>query len=168
MSLSICSECTGQVSDKAISCPHCGNPINPVQYNKSGKIRFSYEWKSKSDFLGFPLVHVAVGRNKKTGRLMVAKGIIAIGQFGIGLITIAQFGIGFLFGFGQFVAGLLAIGQFALGIYFGLGQFATGMIVIGQFAIGKYVLAQTGLGEHIWSTKIRDPIAIEYFRNIFK
>ena len=29
MSLIKCSECGGDVSEKAVSCPHCGNPINP-------------------------------------------------------------------------------------------------------------------------------------------
>ncbi|KJU86460.1 hypothetical protein MBAV_001356, partial [Candidatus Magnetobacterium bavaricum] len=36
------------------------------------------------------------------------KGVIAIGQFGIGVVTIAQFGIGIVFAFGQFTAAIMA------------------------------------------------------------
>ena len=112
-------------------------------------------------------MHVAIGRNKETGKLMVARGIIAIGQFAVGLITIAQFGVGILFGFGQFVGGLTAIGQFAAGYYFALGQFAAGMTAIGQFAFGKYVLAQVGYGRYVWSTKLKDPQAVLHFTNLW-
>jgi len=127
-----------------------------------------YQWRTKAEILGWPLVHVAWGRDKLTGRLLVAKGVIAVGQFAIGLITIAQFGIGFLFAFGQFTGGWLAIGQFAVGVYFGLGQFATGMTAIGQFALGEYVLAQIGYGKHVWSVGVKDPEAIDHFRNLLE
>lgn len=113
------------------------------------------------------MVHIAIGRNKETGRLLAAKGIIAIGQFGIGVITIAQFGIGLLFGLGQFVGGIFAIGQFALGGIFGLGQFATGITAIGQIAFGSYVRASMGFGKRVWSEKIKDPQAIGYFTNLW-
>ncbi|NQU08236.1 MAG: hypothetical protein HQ583_06715 [Candidatus Abyssubacteria bacterium] len=168
MALTGCPECGGSISEKALSCPHCGNPMKPAAEYAGHPYWRGYEWKSQARILGWPLVHVAWGRDRETGRLLVAKGIIAIGQFGVGLITIAQFGIGFLFAFGQFTGGWLAIGQFALGVYFGLGQFATGMTAIGQFAFGEYVLAQMGYGKYVWSTKIRDPEAIEYFRSLLQ
>jgi len=164
MALINCPECDERISENAIACPKCGNPLKPGLIGR----RWGYEWKSNTEILGFPLIHIAIGWNPKTGKLYLAKGIIAIGQFGIGLITIAQFGIGLLFGFGQFTGGLLAIGQFALGVYFGLGQFATGLTVIGQFAFGKYVLAQLGLGEFVWSVKIKNPVAIKYFKDLFQ
>lgn len=166
MGLVACNECGASVSEKALACPHCGNPIGgPVGVSR--KPGWGFEWRTRAEVLGWPVVHVAVGRDERTGRLRVAKGIIAIGQFGIGLVTIAQFGLGLVFGFGQCVGGILAIGQVALGISFGLGQFATGITAIGQLALGKYVLAQVGYGEHVWSTKVRDPVAVEYFRGIW-
>ena len=169
MALIDCPECGAHISEKAIACPECGNPMKPMEDLMDIRRLFwrGFEWKSKAEILGWPLIHVAVGRDKETGRLLVAKGIIAIGQFGIGLITIAQFGIGVLFGLGQFVGGILAIGQFALGIYFGLGQFATGITAIGQFAFGKYVLAQMGYGEYLWSPKVKDSQAVEHFKNLW-
>jgi hypothetical protein len=165
-----CPECAESISDKAVACPKCGYPVKPMAELPQVMRLFwrGFQWRSKVEILGWPLVHVAIGRDKETGKLLVAKGIIAIGQFGIGLITIAQFGIGFFFAFGQFTGGLLAVGQVALGVYFGLGQFATGMTAIGQLAFGKYVLAQMGIGEHVWSPETKDPVAIEYFRNLWE
>jgi len=113
MALINCPECGAEISEKAMSCPKCGHPMKAMD-DLTGIKRYlwrGFEWKSKTEILGWPLIHIAVGRNKETGKLLVAKGIIAIGQFGIGLITIAQFGIGILFGFGQFVGGLLAVGH---------------------------------------------------------
>ena len=169
MALIDCPECGASVSDKAATCPKCGYPMKPMADLALVTRRFmrGFEWKSKTEILGWPLIHVAIGRNKETGKLMVAKGIIAIGQFGLGVITIAQFGVGLLFGLGQFVGGIVAIGQFALGIYFGLGQFAVGVTAIGQFAFGWYVRAPLGYGRYIWSTKIQDVRAIEYFENLW-
>ena len=163
MAMINCPECGEKISDKAVSCPKCGNPMKPILINPLWR---GYEWKSQTKVLGVPLIHIAIGRDKQTGKLLTAKGIIAIGQFGIGLITIAQFGVGFLFGLGQFVAGFISISQFALAYYFGLGQFATGITAIGQIAFGTYVRAQIGIGEHVWSSQIQDPEAVEYFSRL--
>ncbi len=170
MALIDCPECGERISEKAVSCPKCGNPIKPMADLTPLTRRFmrGYEWKSKAEIFGWPLIHIAVGRNKETGRLLVAKGIIAIGQFGIGVITIAQFGIGLLFGLGQFVAGIFAVGHFALGIYFGLGQFATGITAIGQFGFGRYVRASIGYGRYVWSSRIQDIEAVDYFTELWQ
>jgi len=162
MALIDCPECGAEISEKAVICPKCGYPIQPFIP------RFGFEWKSKAEVFGLPLIHIAIGRDKKTGKLLTAKGIIAIGQFGIGLITIAQFGVGILFGLGQFVTGIFTIGQFALGVYFGLGQFATGFTAIGQLAFGIYVRAQIGYGKYLWTSLTKDPQAVEYFSNILR
>ena len=169
MSKNNCPVCNFTVSGSAKICPRCGNPIKEEISESETKMEafWGYQLKSRTEILGFPLLHIAFGRDRDTGRLLVARGVIAIGQFGIGLVTIAQFGIGLLFGFGQFVGGIFAVGQFALGLAFGLGQFATGMTAIGQFAFGIYVLAQIGFGEHVWSTKIKDPEAVDYFTNLW-
>jgi hypothetical protein len=135
MTLVPCKECGTEMSDRAWACPKCGHPGRSA-FPPFPRLRWlGYEWKSRSNIAGIPFVHVAFGWNLETGTLRVARGIIAIGQFGIGLITIAQFGIGLLFAAGQFVAGSYAIGQFAAGIFFALGQFAAGMTAIGQFAV---------------------------------
>jgi len=172
MALIVCPDCGRGISEKAAACPHCGCPLRepppqapaaPVEDTWTPKRAWGFEWRSKAELLGWPLVHVAIGRDPQTRRLRVARGIVAIGQFGFGFITIAQMGVGLVFGFGQAVAGLVAVGQVALGVQFGLGQLATGATAIGQLAFGTYVLAQMGAGDHVWSAKMRDPQAVEYF-----
>ena len=131
MALIDCPECRQQISDKALACPNCGYP-NRQQIACSWR-SFGFEWKSKQEFLGWPLVHVTIGFNKKTGRLAVSRGIIAIGQFGRGIITIAQFGYG-VFGIGQFILGAVTISQFGIGIA-SLAQFCFALVAIAQMAI---------------------------------
>ena len=170
MALIACPECGRGMSEKASACPQCGYPLRepPKAVALVGGTRaWGFEWRSKAQILGWPLVHVAIGRDPRTIKLRVAKGVIAIGQFAFGLVTVAPLGVGLLFGFGQFVAGFLAVGQVALGVQFGLGQFATGSTAIGQFAFGTYVLAQVGLGKHVWSTSLRDPEAVEHFTDLW-
>jgi hypothetical protein len=141
--LRACRSCRREVNVEAAACPHCGAPY-PARQTWRG---WGYEWKSERSIWGLPLVHVAFGRDEN-GRMRVAKGIVAIGQFGVGGITIAQFGIGAIFGLGQFVVapiavgqvavGLAAIGQIAIGLGFGLGQIATGAVAIGQKVLGNW------------------------------
>ncbi len=134
------------------------------------------EFKSHTTFGGLPLIHYTHGKCPETGRRIIAKGIVAvgrlatgilaIGQASFGLVAIGQLGLGLLLGLGQGATGLYAIGQAALGLTFGLGQFATGEIAIGQIAYGKYVLAQLGFGEYVWSQKRADPAAVEFFKSL--
>jgi hypothetical protein len=141
--LTVCRSCRREVSRDALTCPHCGAPF-PARQAWRG---WGYEWKSRQQVCGYPLVYVAFGRDSN-GRLRVAKGFIAVGQFGVGAITVAQFGVGFLLGLGQFTIaplalgqfafGLVALGQFGIGLLFGAGQFATGMVAKGLFTLGNW------------------------------
>jgi hypothetical protein len=158
-----CRECGQEVSSLALACPHCGAPLPGAQPGQGT----GFEWQSSQTFLGYPLIHVAVGKDAE-GRRRVAKGVIAIGQFAVGLITIAQFGVGLLFGFGQFIVGFTALAQIALALYFGVGQFATGYVAVGQIVLAYYGLAQLGWASHLWSMGRRDPAAVEYFRQLLE
>jgi len=158
MAIVPCRECKKDVSTDARHCPHCGAP-DPSLPAARGT---GFEWKSKTTVYGFPLVHVAFGRDAR-GRLRVAKGVIAVGQFGIGLVTVAQFGLGLLFGFGQFIAGFTAVAQVAVTLAVGIGQFATGYVAVGQFVMSYYGLAQVGAARHLWSTTHKDPEAVAFF-----
>lgn len=131
-----------------------------------GRADWGFEWRTEMEIFGWPLVHVAVGR--KDGKLRVAKGVIAIGQFALGAITIAQFGAGAIFGFGQFIFSPVAIAQFAIAIIFGLGQFATGYIVIGQIVFGYYALAQLAIAKYSWMPKRFDPEAKLFFTELWR
>ena len=161
MAMVPCRTCRCDVSETARTCPQCGAPF-PGRPHWQGT---GYEWKSRATLCGYPLVHVAFGRDAR-GKLRVAKGVIAIGQFGIGLITLAQFGIGLLFGCGQFFLALTAVAQVAITPVLGIGQLATGYIAIGQMAIGYYALGQIAYGVHAWGINQRDPVALEFFRRL--
>ncbi len=134
--------------------------------------KYFAEFRSHATFWGLPLLHYTRGICPETGRRVVAKGIIAvgrlamgalaIGQASFGVIAIGQLGLGLLLGLGQGATGLYAIGQVSIGVLFGLGQVATGEIAIGQVALGKYVLAQIGFGERVWSMNRADPEAVAF------
>lgn len=182
MKKSVCPQCGFKAHWRDRVCPRCGGEIEIFYSRKisrfvkflenKGKaertLEWGYEYRSEAEIFGWPIVHVAFGKDAETGKIITAKGIIAIGQFGVGIITIAQVGVGLLFSFGQCVAGIVAIGQVAIGLYFGLGQLATGLTVIGQIALGRYVLAQIGLGQYIWSIGRRDPEAVEHFTHLWQ
>lgn len=110
---------------------------------------------------------MALGRNPE-GRLRLAKGIIAVGQFGVGLITVAQFGVGVLFGAGQFILGGTALAQVAVGALIAVGQVAAGYVAIGQVAAGCFALAQMGYARHLWSPRHRDPAAVAFFTALWE
>jgi hypothetical protein len=163
MALTSCRECGTEVSDQAQACPRCGAPY-PANQAWSGT---GFEWKSQRSWRGYPLVHVAFGKDS-LGKRRVAKGIIAVGQFALGLITVAQFGVGVLFGFGQFVAGGAVLAQFAIGLAVGVGQIATGYAAIGQVVLAYYGLGQIGLAKFLWSITGRDPEAVQFFHSWWK
>lgn len=156
-----CRECETHVSTDALACPKCGAP-RPTRPAYNG---WGYEWKSSLRIMGIPLIHVAWGRTAD-GRMRVARGIVAVGQFAVGLFTLAQFGVGLIFGLGQFTTGLLAVGQIALGLAFGLGQVATGYLAMGQLVVAGFGLGQIGVGLHLWTLSQADPEAVRMFQSL--
>ena len=134
------------------------------------------EYKSHASFLGMPLLHVTRGINPETGRRVRAHGVVAIGrlatgglaigQASFGVIAIGQVAVGGLFGLGQAAVGIACVGQLAVSVLAAVGQLGVGHIVIGQLAWGRWVLAQFGLGEHVWSLTRADPEAVAFFREL--
>lgn len=132
------------------------------------------EFVSHMRVLGLPLIHYTRGKCPETGKRIVAKGVIAVGRVAVGglaigqasagVIAIGQAALGLLFGLGQATSGLFAIGQLSIGLILGLGQFTTGLVAIGQLGFGKYVLAQFGLGQHVWDMRGVSDVAREFFR----
>ncbi|MGZ3593241.1 MAG: zinc ribbon domain-containing protein [Syntrophales bacterium] len=122
-----CRECKQEISEQAISCPHCGAPY-PAKETWDG---WGFEYKSRIVFWGLPLLHISF-KYRPNRMPVVAKGIIAIGQFAYGGVTISHFGIG-IFSLSQFTVAVYALAQFAaaysltaqIGIYIheGRGQF---------------------------------------------
>jgi hypothetical protein len=135
------------------------------------------EFRSHATVLGWPLLHFTRGICPETGRRIVAKGffaigriatgVVAIGQASAGIIAIGQAGLGILFCLAQAGAGYAVIGQFAAGLNFGVGQLASGVTAIGQLGIGNFVLAQLGLGRHVWTPGHADPAAVQHFQHLW-
>jgi len=86
MSLVKCTECGNHISDRAFMCPHCGLAM--------GSGWFGYEYRSKTELFGLPLVHIASGFNPLTRRPRLAKGIIAIGNIAVGGLAVGGLSFG--------------------------------------------------------------------------
>jgi hypothetical protein len=113
-----CRECQREISEQALMCPQCGAPY-PARESWDG---WGYEYKSPLTIAGLPLVHISF-KYRPNRRPVVARGIIAIGQFGCGVICIAQFGIG-----------VVSISQFTVAA-FAIAQFAVAYSLIAQFGL---------------------------------
>ena len=103
-----CRSCKREISEDAVVCPSCGAPY-PAKDKWDG---WGFEYKSQTEIFGLPLVHISF-KYRPNRVPVVARGVIAIGQFAMGLITISQFGIGII-SISQFTVALFALAQFAL------------------------------------------------------
>ena len=125
-----CRECRHEVSEQAFACPQCGAPY-PARQSWDG---WGYEYKSQLTIAGLPFLHISF-KYRPNRTPVVARGIIAIGQFGCGVVCIAQFGVG-----------VLSISQFTIA-GLALAQFAAAYSLIAQF--GVYVAE--GRGQYVFS-----------------
>lgn len=103
-----CRECRREISEQAFACPNCGAPY-PGRDSWDG---WGYEYKSKLSVAGLPFLHISF-KFRPNRAPVVARGIIAIGQFGCGVVCIAQFGVG-VFCIAQFAVAGFALAQIAL------------------------------------------------------
>lgn len=165
MALIDCNVCGRRISDRAASCPHCGDPRNQAEFAAAFG-RGGYEYKSQAAFLGLPLIHVAVGLDPKTGRKRIAKGVIAIGDIAVGVFALGGVALGGLT-LGGVSVGLAALGGLAIGLGVGLGGLAIGYVAVGGLAIGYYAFGGLALGTHALGEGTRDPAAVEFFRQWF-
>jgi len=127
-----CRECQREVSDQAMACPACGAPF-PARAKWDG---YGFEYRSTAAIGSLPLLHVSF-KYRPNRRPVVAKGVIAIGQFAIGGITISQFGIGIIslsqftlagFALAQFGIAYSLVAQFGLFLHDGRGQVVRGFL----------------------------------------
>jgi len=133
-----CRDCRHEVSEQAMACPHCGAPF-PAKEKWDG---WGFEYKSEAELLGLPLIHIAF-KYRPNRRPVVAKGVIAVGQFACGIFTLSQFGIGVVsvsqftvagFALAQFALAYSLIAQLGLYIHEGHGQLVRNLMdLIGKF-----------------------------------
>ncbi|MGD9780640.1 MAG: zinc ribbon domain-containing protein [Kiritimatiellia bacterium] len=115
-----CRECRREISEQAVACPHCGAPY-PARKKWDG---WGFEYKSKAELFGLPLVHVSF-KYRPNRMPVVARGVVAVGQFACGIFVLSQFGFG-----------IVSVSQFTVA-GFALAQFAAAYSLIAQ--IGVYV-----------------------------
>ena len=133
---------------------------NNKYVKKDGKVFYiGYEYKSKKNIKGIPLIHINVGIGKK------ARGIISIGNNAKGIIAIGGKALG-IFSVGGLSLGLISIGGIGLGLFscagialallmsvggisvapFAIGGIALGILTLGGISIGYYSIG----GYSIW------------------
>jgi len=121
-----------------------------LQFNAQAGISYrGYEYRSQRELFGLPLVHIAKGFDPVTGRLRVAKGIIAIGNLAIGLLAVGGVAVGGI-AVGGASLGIIAIGGIALGLLIALGGMSLGVLMaIGGIAISfQYAIGTLAIGLH--------------------
>ncbi len=133
---------------------------------------FGFDYKSKTELFGLPLVNICSGTDPTTGRVRVAKGIIAIGDMAKGVVALGGVATGvFAFGgvaFGAFAFGGTAIGLFsfgglALALVFAIGGLAAAPYVFAGIGIGYVAVGGMVFGVHTAGGNADDPVAKAFF-----
>lgn len=163
MALIPCTECGHSISDRAVACPRCGAP---TAGGLARPFYGGYEYKSKSTFLGLPLVHVATGWDSVSQRRRIAKGIVAVGDIAVGVFALGGLAIGGI-AIGGASLGVVALGGAAVALLFATGGLAIGGVAIGGMAIGYYALGGAAFGAHPLGANFQDPRALEFFQRWF-
>lgn len=127
-----CRDCRHDVSEQALTCPHCGAPY-PAKDRWDG---WGFEYKSQAALMGLPLIHVSF-KYRPNRRPVPAVGVIAIGQFACGVFTLSQFGVGVVsvsqftvagFALAQFAVAYSLVAQMGLFLHEGRGQFVANLL----------------------------------------
>ena len=102
----------------------------------------NFEYRSKQEINGWPLIHINLGTHPETGRPLVAKGVVAIGNIAFGVVSI-----------GAAAFGVVTVAAFGLGIV-SLASLAIGIVALGALAVGY----EQALGVVVFSPNVANGI----------
>jgi serine/threonine protein kinase len=105
----------------------------------------SREYRSRAELWGWPLVHVAFGRDIRTGKQSIAKGWLAIGDIAIGGVALGGMACGGI-ACGGLAAGLVSFGGVTIGLLLALGGVALGGFALGGLAVGTVAIGGLAVG----------------------
>lgn len=159
MPLMNCPDCQREISSRAMRCPHCGRPLRRL---------FDHEYRSRLELFGLPVLHIVTGSliDRATGRLRIAKGIIAVGPVAVGGFAMGGVSFG-VWGLGGVALGLIATGGLAIGALLAMGGLAIGTIALGGAAVGYIAIGGGAFGVHALGANAQDPNMVEFFKRWF-
>jgi hypothetical protein len=150
----VCRDCVGREAPRLI-CRQCDERGAAI----------GFEYRSKVEIAGWPLVHLTGGLDPVTLRPRVARGIIAIGNIAIGVFAVGGLAVG-LVTFGGASLGLLfALGGAAIGVGVSIGGLAVGSFALGGAAVGfSYAIGGAAFGPATIDGTHCDPAVVEFLR----
>jgi predicted Ser/Thr protein kinase len=122
----------------------------PVPVKAENWNELNYEYRSPIEWRGWPLLHVAFGKDEATGKMKHARGIVAIGGIATGGLALGNVARGIVsFGVlsvGVISGGVLSIGLLTFGVV-GLALLcATGVISLAPYSFGVTTLGYVSAG----------------------
>ena len=131
------------------------------------------EYRSKITIGGIPLLHIAWGKDLKTGKPRIARGIIAVGDIAHGAFAFGGVAKGG-FAFGGLAIGIVAIGGLGVGVIslsgmalallFAYGGFAIAPVAIGGVTAGYFAMGGLAFGNYTLSADTYSREANEFFQ----
>lgn len=181
-----CPHCNSLINDDTlVICPVCRRSTTdrseeaPVVAQASPLVPLRFEYKSKTELFGLPLVHISASTKRRVvgmgeipgvsipafpmqglaSGISVAKGIIAIGDVAVGVLAlggVAVGGIAFgglgvgVFAFGGMALGLFAFGGVALALALAVGGIALSTLAaLGGIALAPYAISSLGVSPEL-------------------